>query len=174
MTDTRTFRIRKAFLAPLGLLLVLCLILLGVTLAQGQPPAKAMILSFIILPVAGLFVESLFRRTVIGPDSVTVHKLLRRSTLPLSGITSVDTVMVRKRVFLTVSAGEDFLIMSNAYDDFPGLVQTLLARVPEEAVAEETRDMAASPPSKSSDIVSCWLAVALLLLILYGQIGKSL
>ena len=174
MTDVRTFRIRKAFLAPLGLLLVLCLVLLGITLAQGQPPGKAMILAFIILPVAGLFVESLFRRTVIDRETLSVHKLLRRATLPLSGITSVDTVMVRKRVFLTVSAGENFLIMSNAYADFPGLVRTLLGRVPEGSVSEETRKMAESPPAKSSDIVSCWLAVALLLLILYGQIGKGL
>ena len=174
MVDNRTYRIRKAFLLPLGLLLGLCLVLLALCLVQGQPPGKAVILGCIILPVAGLFVESLFRRTVIGADRMTVFKLLRRKSLPLAEVTAVETVMVRKRVFLTVCADEEFLILSNAYADFPDLVETLLRRVPENAVSEETRTMAANPPVKSSDIVSCWLAVALLLLILYGQLGQGM
>ena len=46
-----------------------------------------------------------------------------------------------------------------------------MQRVPPETVSAETSSMAEAPPVKSGDIVSCWLAVALLLLILYGQLG---
>lgn len=171
VSQEQSFVIRRTFLFPLGLLLLLCLALLGVCVVQHQPLAKTLILGFIILPVAGLFVESLFRRAVIGPDGITVYKFLRRSSFTFAEITEVETVLVRKRAFLTLCAGDDFLLLSNAYADFPVLVRTLLERVPAGVASEETRRMAEAPPVKSSDIVSCWLAVALLAFILYTQLG---
>jgi hypothetical protein len=107
-------------------------------------------------------------------DGVVVFKLLRKKELKYAELTAVETVRVRKRVFLTLCAGDDFLIISNAYANFPGLVQTLLARVPAAAISEETRQMAAAPPVKSTDVISCWLAVALLAFILYIQLGGPL
>ncbi len=167
------FHIRRTFLLPLGLLLALCLALLAISIYRHQPVAKPLILGCIILPVLILFIESVFRRAVIGDDRITVLKLLRRKTLVFSDITAVETVMVRKRAFLTVCAGDEFLILSNAYADFPGLVRELLGKVPPAAVSEESRQMAAAPPVKSSDIVSCWLGVALMAWILYLQLAGS-
>ena len=174
MAETVDYRIRKAFLLPLGLLLLLCLVLLVCCFLFHEPPAKAFILIALILPVLLLFVESAFRHVVFGETQLTAHKLLRNKALSWADITAVETVMVRKRAFLTICAGEEFLILSNAYADFPGLVRNLLQRVPPASISEETRSMAEAPPIKSGDIVSCWLAVALLLLILYGQLGGSL
>lgn len=172
--DVVTFTIRKSFLVPLGLLLLQTLALLVVCLVQGQPVAKAIILGFITLPVLGIFVESAFRRTVIDDEGVTVFKFLRRKALRFAEITAVETVLVRKRAFLTLCAGDDFVILSNAYADFPALVEALMERVSPAAVSEETRAMAAAPPSKCTDIVSCWLGVALLAFILYIQLGGTL
>jgi len=170
----QTFFIRRSFLLPLGLLLALAVALGVVCLVQGEPLAKVFILAAIILPVAILFVESTCRRAVIDTDGVTVFKLLRKKTLKFCEMTAVETVMVRKRVFLTLCADDDFVILSNAYADFPGMVRSLLARVPTGTVSEETRAMSASPPVKSTDIVSCWLAVALLAFILYMQLGRGI
>ena len=171
VTTLYRFSIRKAFLFPLGLLLFLSLTLLAVCVIQGQPRAKILILGFMLLPITALFIESAFRRTVIDDREVTVFKFLRRKSLRFADVTSLETVQVRKRAFLTLSAGDDFQIFSNAYDSFPTLVEVLLARVPPHAVSEETRAMAESPPVKSADIVSCWLGVVLLSLILYIQLG---
>jgi hypothetical protein len=107
-------------------------------------------------------------------DGVVVFKLLRKKELKYSELTAVETVCVRKRVFLTLCAGDEFLIISNAYANFPALVQALLARVPAAAISEETRQMAAAPPVKSTDVISCWLAVALMAFILYIQLGGPL
>ncbi len=171
MSVTQKFAIRKPFLIPLGLLLVQAFVLLAVVLFQGQPKAKAIILVMMMLPIAVLFVECLFRRTVIGDEAVTVYKFLRKKTLRFSDMTAVETVMVRKRAFLTLCAEDEFVILSNAYADFPELVNALLSRVPEQAISEETRQMAAAPPVKTADIVSCWLAVALLAFIIFIQFG---
>jgi len=167
----KNFFIRRSFLLPLGLLLGLAGSLFVVCLLKGEPTAKVLILVFLMLPLAVLFVESAFRRAVLTGDGVVVFKLLRRKELKFAEMTAVETVRVRKRVFLTLCAGDDFLILSNAYADFPGLVHSLLARVPAATVSEETKQMAAAPPVKSTDIVSCWLAVLLLAFILYIQLG---
>jgi len=170
MAEPQSFVIRRSFLFPLGLLLALCLSLFIACLVQGEPAPKVAILGFIMLPVVVLFIESAFRRAVVQEEEITVAKFLRAKTMRLPEVTAVDTVQVRKRAFLTLSAGDDFLILSNAYANFPQLVKDLLARVPAAAVSEETRQMAAAPPRKSTDIISCWLAVALMALILFIQL----
>jgi hypothetical protein len=161
------FAIRKSFLLPLGLLLALCIVLLLVNVMEGQSREKTMMLGFIILPVSILFFESAFRRTIITEEGVTVIKLLRKKFISFADVTSVETVLVRKRAFLTLCAGDQFVIFSNAYANFPQLVRTLLERIPPAAISEDTRTMAAAPPVKSTDIISCWLAVALLGIILF-------
>jgi len=170
VTAQQDFVIRRTFLIPLGILLVLSLLLFAVILFKGEPLAKVVILGVIILPVAGFFFESAVRRFRILSDEVRVDKLFRKKSLPLAQITAVDTVLVKKRAFLTISTEDDFIILSNAYADFPLLVRTLLQRVPPATISEETRQMADSPPSKSTDIISCWLAVILLAFILYIQL----
>jgi len=165
----QVFTIRRSFLLPLGILLFLALLLLTVVLVQGQPTIKAVLLGVMILPVAGLFIESFFRRIGITAEAVTAFKPLRQKVLNFSDIVSVDTIQVKKRVFLTLSSEDHFLIISNAYADFPELVKSLLPKVTAEAISEETTKMAADPPTKSSDILSCWLGVLLLAIILVLQ-----
>lgn len=170
----QTFRIRKAFLVPLGLLLLLCLTLLGVCIVHKEPLAKCLILVFLLLPIAVLLLESLFRRIEIDGEQVVAYRLLRSKRLVFSEMTEIETVMVKRRAFITLCAGDDFLIVSNAYSRFPQLVEALLAPADEKIVSESTREMAKAPPVKSSDIVSAWLAVGLLLFILYSQlVGRA-
>jgi hypothetical protein len=168
--EVRSFVIRRSFLLPLGLLLVLLVALFGVCLAQGEPPFKVGLLGLIIVPLAILFAESASRRITIDAEGIAVRKLLRRASLRFAELTEVETIRVRRRVFLTLCAGDDFLILSNGYADFPALVRTLLERVPAAAVSAETRRMVEAPAVKNSDVVVCWLVVALLAFILYSQL----
>jgi len=165
----RSYFIRRSFLLPLGILLFLNLTLLVVVIAQGQPTIKVVILGGLLLPVAGLFVESYVRRIIVAEDQVIAIKPFRRKGIPYAEMISVETIRVKKRVFLTLNSAEDFLIISNAYAEFPALVRRLLEKVPAETVADETSKMAENPPNKSSDIVSCWFGVILLFIILVLQ-----
>ena len=166
------FEIRRTFLLPLGILLILSLLLLATVLAQGQPIVKAVILGILILPISGLFFESFFRRIHFDDEAITFYKPFREKRLKFAELTEVETLQVKKRVFLTLSTMEDFMIMSNAYADFPLLVNTILEHSPDQIITDETRRMAANPPSKSSDIFSCWLATILLAIILVLQFVK--
>jgi hypothetical protein len=164
------FRIRHAFLLPLGLLVLLTSGLLVLSFFQQQPPTKLAILGALWLPITLLFVESLCRHANISAESVRVHKFLRTRELRFADVISADAVQVRRRAFLSLSSEDHFVIFSNAYARFPDLVHLLLQQVPATAVSDESRHLAENPPSKSSDILSCWLAVVLVTLVLYFQV----
>lgn len=168
------FRIRKAFLFPLGLLAIEIVSLLASCIVFDQPVAKSVILGVIILPVIILFIECLFRRTTIDSEAIITRKFLRSKSIKLADISAVETIQVKKRAFVTLCAGDDFLIFSNAYSKFPTMVNTLLSYLPDDVITEETAEMASQPPRKSTDILSCWLAAALMGFILYAQIKMFL
>lgn len=170
VTEPRRYVIRRAFVAPLGLVILLMGALLVVSILHGQPLAKVVFLLVFALPVALLFVESAFRRIEIDADGVTAFRLFRSRRLDFTQITALETVQVRSRVFLTLAAGDDeFLIISNGYSDFPGLVQALIAALPPSVVTDESRQLAVKPPRRHADLVMVWFMIAALVYVLIAQ-----
>ncbi len=166
----RTFVIRRSFVFPLALLVVLTLALLVVCVVQGQPTAKIVILAGLSIPLGVLLVESAGRRVVIDDDKVTAFRPFRQRQVAFASVTSLETVRVRNRVFMTLVAGDDdFLILSNSYGDFPDLVQSLMSAVPESTITEETRQLALDPPTRQADVFTAWFAVIALAYVLIAQ-----
>lgn len=162
--------IRRAFVVPLGLVILLMGALLVISIVQGQPLAKVAFLVVFALPVTLLFVESAFRRIEIDADGVAAIRLLRRKRVEFARVTALETVRVRSRVFLTLAAGDDeFLIISNGYADFAGLVRQLVDALPAAALTDETRALAADPPKRYADIAMIWFMVAALAYVLVAQ-----
>jgi len=164
------YTIRKSFLLPLGLIVLLSFVLLATALFLQLPLAKIIILATFLLPATIIFAESSRRKVLVSADSVEVNKLFRRKRLNYAEITEIDTIKVRKRIFISLSSENDFMILSNSYNQFGHLLQQLLERIPEGVASDETRALAADPPRKCSDVFSAWLAVAVLALIIYVQI----
>ena len=170
MSEVNTFVIRRAFIVPMGLLIALTLALLVVCIVQGQPLAKIIILAVMIVPLAVLFVESAFRSLVIDHDRIIAYRPFRQRQVRFADVTSLETVQVRSRVFMTVAAGEDdFLIISNSYGNFPALVDCLISAVAEGTVTEETQQLAKKPPIRQADIFTAWFAVIALVYVLIAQ-----
>ena len=164
------FSIRKSFLLPLGLVVLLCLVLLVCCLVLDVPLAKTLILGVFTLPALLLFIESSFRKVSIDLEGVQIHKPLRNKRINFAEMTAIDTVQIRKRAFISLSSEADFIIFSNSYGNFGQLIKALLAKAPGKIISEETRQMANNPPEKSSDVFSAWMAVAVLVLIIYVQL----
>ena len=167
--DIKVYKIRTAFMLPLALNLLLGSMLLALCLLQKEPSAKLVILSMGILFLAIAFVESFFRRIVIDENAITQNKFLRRKTLLFSDINSFESLSLRKRVFSTLSSEENFLIFTNAYENHDDLMREILARLPENSVGPETRELASSPPVKRGDIISFWITAIILGGILLQQ-----
>ena len=168
--EPTTFKIRKSFLLPLGLIVLLSLVLLASSLYLHLPTAKIIILGLFFLPACAFFAESMVRKVYLGEDSIRVKKLLRSKLLSYNDLIAVDTILVRKRAFLSLSSEDDFLIISNSYENFGLLLQKLVAHLPDNIVSDETKKLVEKPPKKGSDIFSVWLAVAVLALIIYVQL----
>jgi hypothetical protein len=170
MNQRQTFVIRRAFVIPLGLLNCLTVALLVVCIGQGQPFAKALLLAGMIVPIAVLFVETAFRRLVIDQEGVTAFRPFRQRRINFADVTTLETVKVRSRVFMTLAAGEDdFLVISNSYGAFPALVKSLVAAVPEGTLTDETEQMAQQPPVRHADVITAWFAVMVVVYVLIAQ-----
>ncbi|MDT8441939.1 MAG: hypothetical protein RQ723_09800 [Desulfuromonadales bacterium] len=174
MSDGATYVIRRAFVVPLGLLVLLTLVLLVVCLLQGQPLAKIVILALLSLPLGALLVESARRRLVVDANGVTAVRLPRPRRIEFAAVTSLEAVKVRSRIFLTLVAGDDeFLIISNSYAGFDRLLAELLVKVPEPAITAEARELSGGRLDRQADIVTAWLAVAAMLYILAVQFVRA-
>jgi hypothetical protein len=170
MTEGQTYVIRRSFVLPMGLMIALTLALMVVCIMQGQAIAKVVILGVLLLPMVALFIESAFRRLVVNEKGITASRLFRRRDVLFADVTSLESVQVRSRVFLTLSLGpDDFLIISNSYANFPELVKNLVAAVPEGTVTEEAEQLAEKPPRKQADVFTAWFAVIALVYVLIAQ-----
>jgi len=166
----RTFFIRRAFIVPMGLLIVLTVALLVVCLLQEQPLAKIIILACLLMPMAVLFVESAFRRLVIDTQEITAYRPFRQRRIRFADVTSLETVRVRNRIFMTLVAGnDDFLIISNSYGNFPAMLNCLIESVPDGTVTDETDQLAKQPPLRQADVFTAWFAVIALAYVLLAQ-----
>jgi len=164
------FVIRRSFLIPLGLLVAMTLALLVICVVQDQPTAKVVILVGLMLPLTALFIESAGRRINIDRERIRAVRPFRDKQIACTEVTALEAVKVRKRVFLTLVAGEDeYLIISNAYAHFPQLVRQLAAVVPETALTAETRELLDAPPVRQTDVFAVWLAVVAMAYVLIAQ-----
>lgn len=165
------FNIRRVFVWSLGFLLLLLFVLEVVCLVQDEPAVKLGLLGIIILVVSALFAASLSRKLEVHADRVVLHRFGRTKTLMFSDVSAVESLVMRKRVFFTFCAGDDFIILSNAYDRFAELVEVLLSRVSAQIISDDVRRVAAAPPVRHGDILSCWLGIVLVLVILWHQLA---
>lgn len=165
----QTYRIRSSFLLPLGLVVLFCLVLAGIVIIQGQPPVKLLVVGCALLPLGYLLFECVVRRIEIDSAGLRMIRLGRVRAFSWSGITAVETVRVRQRAFLTINAGEEFLIIANMYAGFDRLLSSVLAQVPAAAISDETRLLAQAPPVKHSDIVILWGLALMMAYLIYAQ-----
>jgi uncharacterized membrane protein len=165
----QTYRIRRSFVLPLSLVVVLCLILVAIVIIQEQPSAKLLVVGCALLPLGYLLFECVVRRIEIDSEGLRMIRLGRVRAFTWAEITAVETVRVRQRAFLTINAGEDFLIIANMYAGFDRLLTSVLERTPTAAISEETRMLAQAPPVKHSDIVILWGLAIMMAYLIFAQ-----
>ncbi|MEZ4483152.1 MAG: hypothetical protein R2864_00690 [Syntrophotaleaceae bacterium] len=170
MTEPKIFTVRRAFLLPLGLLLLVQLALLIVSLWQGQPPTKSLFVGVVVVVLAGLLVVNWLRRIELDGEGITSCRIGRRRRVRFDELTEVEAVCLRNRLFVTLWVGESFLLLTNAYGDFATLFRALLQRIPDGLASEEVKQLAVAPPRHNGNIVLCWFAVIFSALILVRQL----
>lgn len=165
--EMKHYRIRKAFIIPLGLDALLLLFLTLLSFLSPTPAYERAILSLISLMVLFVFGESMERRVTIN-GGLRIKKFLKEKVLEWSDITHVGALSLRSRVYVLLTTKKGFYILSNAYQDFGAMVKEIIHHLPSDniEVEEEVRRQGESPTANNSDLVATWLAFAVLLSII--------
>ena len=168
MSET-SYRIRKSFLVPLGIDVLLLLILLVLSLTfKGSGVERAFLavvcgLSLLIL------IEAFNRQVTISAGGITLKKFMKLRELLWSDITHVGCLKLRSRVYILLTTKKGFHIISNAYDSFSALVGEIIRHLDggKIEIEAEAREQIENPTRNISDLVAVWVAAVVLLVIIY-------
>lgn len=163
----KIFKIKRALAVPLALDAVLCLILLLITIFTKGSSLEIWILSIGLLPLVFVSLE-LFNREVGTDDSgLKIKKTLRTKELFWSDITHVGVLAVKKKIYLVLTTTKGFHVVSNAYDNFSGLIREVMNRVEKDKIEDNVAELVEHPINRVSDIVLSWVAAVVIAGIIF-------
>lgn len=162
METTHIYKARKHFFVPFCIDVALLFILLIISFFTDSSQAERIILSLIFIPLLVMVLESASRETTISEKGVTIKKFMRTKHLAWEDITNLDTMSVRKKVYLLLTTTKGFYILANSHENFISLARDIVAGVDREKVEERVFTMMAHPVKRFSDVVSSWIAVFIL------------
>ncbi len=169
MTE-KIYRIRKSFTLPLLLDTILLALLILISFFVPGHPAEKIVFFILFLPLSYLLLEMLSRRTVVHDDGVEMKKLLRRKNIAWNDITNVDTVILGRKAYVTLSTKKGFYALSNAHGDFDNLIRDITEHTDGEKIEKRVHDLIGRDIRRRSDVLGAWIAAVLLGLILFIKI----
>ena len=161
------YRARVSFLIPLILDTLLLCVLVLISLFRGTFPAETIILVIILLPLMYLLLESLVRVVSVGAQGILITKLFRKKTLHWEDITNVDVMIIRKKIYLLLTTTKGFHILTNTFGNFTALVQDITGHLRDDVIEQRVMEVAERSVVRRADIVAAWIAVAMLVIIIY-------
>lgn len=164
-----TYRIRKSFLIPLGIDVLLLFVLLVLSLVYKGSGTERTFLALFSIGSLLIFLEAQNRKITISDSGIALKKLLKLRDLLWSDITHVGSLKVRSRVYILLTTKKGFHIISNAYDSFGALAGDIIRHLDTEKieVEAEAREQMEKPTQNISDLVAVWIAAVVLIVILY-------
>jgi hypothetical protein len=154
------YKIRRAFLIPLGVdVFLLCALFVISMLPQGSATER-LVFALFFVPSLYVFFECLLRRVTVDGGGIVIRKLLREKRVPWEGITHVGGLCIHNKVYLLLTTVNGFFIISNAYGGFSDLVEEIVSRVDRTKVEEEVRLQVGRSPSGIVHAALAWTAAA--------------
>lgn len=165
----KTYRIRKSFLLPLAVDVILLLALLILSCAvRGSALERAVLIVLFIVTLLVLS-EAARRVIMIGEGGLKIAKFFRIKDLAWPDITHIGCLSVRSRVYILLTTTQGFYVISNAYDRFSEMIRDIIEHIPSESVEveAEARGQIEHPTRNVSDLIAAWIAAAVLTGIIY-------
>jgi hypothetical protein len=152
------YRIRRAFLIPLGVdaFLLFCLFVISL-LPQGSTTER-LVFAVFFFPSCYLFLECFFRRVTLDDGGIVLRRLGREKRVAWEGITHIGGLSLHKKVYVLLTTINGFFIISNAYEGFSELTEEIVSHVDLVKVEEEVRLQAGRSPSGIAHVAMAWIA----------------
>jgi len=164
------YKVKKGLAIPLAINTGLVFLLLCISFFKKSSPVEIVVLTIILIPLVLITLECFLREVAIQESGMMIKKILRRRVLGWGEVTAVGMVALRNKVYLVLTTTKGFHVISNAYDNFAGLVRGIVDHVEPEKVEEPVKAMADHPVRKISDVVSAWVGAVVLAGIVYVKI----
>ena len=158
----RMYTIRRAFLIPFTLVVFLLFFLLLISMFFRGTLAEAIFLAVIFLISFLIFLEAKSRMVNVGDQGIRLKKFMRIKEVSWEDISYVGALTIRSKVYLLLTTVKGFLILSNAYEEFPGLVRDIVQHVSAERVEQEVRAQMERPVTNWGNVIAAWIATAVI------------
>jgi hypothetical protein len=131
---------------------------------------RGLLMVVLLLPFYYLGLEILVRKISLDSQGITVRKLLRSVHMRWSDVTSLDAIQARNKLYIILQTEEGRpTLITNTISPFVELGQNLLENVPQDKIAQGTREMLSAPPSKLGPLIQAWIICAVLGGIIIGK-----
>ncbi|MFA5182634.1 MAG: hypothetical protein WC405_15025 [Syntrophales bacterium] len=163
------YRIRRSFIIPLAIDVLLLFVLLALSMAIKGSVTERIVLAGFFTVTLLIMIEAVSRKIVITEGGIVLKKLLKTKDLLWSDITHVGCLSLRSKVYILLTTKKGFHILSNAYEPFAPLVGNIVNHLDTEKieVEGEARAQIDKPTKNLSDLVAAWIAAVVLSGIIY-------
>lgn len=163
------YKIRRAFLAPFALVVLLLFILLLMSFVNGSS-AERVLLAVIFLAAFSFFCEAAYRRVLVSDGRIVVRKFLKNRELVREDVTHVGALVIRKKVYILLTTTKGLHILSNAYRDFSLLVRDIAGQVGMEKLEKSAVEQIEHPVVNHASIISAWGVALIMTFIVAGRL----
>jgi hypothetical protein len=163
------YRIRRSFIIPLAIDVLLLCILLVLSFAVKGTVTEKIVLTVFFTGSLLILLEALSRKIAINDGGASLKKFFKIKKLLWSDITHVGCLSLRSKVYILLTTKKGFFILSNAYEPFSALIRNIINHLDTEKieVEGEARAQMERPVENISDLVAVWIAAALLTAIIF-------
>jgi len=160
------YKIKKKLKIPMAMATIASIPVFIDVITQNQDQSVQFMAVLLMVIFYLLTINNILRKFVISDNEVSIRGLLGVKKIPINEITIIDAVIMGSRQFVSISNKKQNFLISNSYDDFPGLVEAVEKIAPEGTLGEGFKSLKGNIIERKSDVAGAWIAVILLLIIM--------
>ena len=159
------YKIKRAFLIPFSVLILLLYVLLVLSLITGQAWEK-IILAIIFVSSLAIGVEAARREIIVDEEGLKLKKFFRMKNFTWTEITHLGVVVMKNKAYFLLITTNGFHIFSNLFGNHTSLIRFLRDKLGQEKAEVEVTNYLEHPMERLSLIVMSWFAVIVISIII--------
>lgn len=163
--NEKTYKVKKAFLVPLAVIVVLLFFLFLVSLVKSENWEK-IVIAVLFLFSSAAFVGMGKKKIIVDDQGLKIKNIFRSKEFKWAEITHLAVVVLRKKVYFLLTTTKGFHIFSNLLENHALLIRELADKLGDDKVEAEVRNYLNNPLERLSFIIMSWVAVVIIIAVI--------
>lgn len=163
------YKIKKAFMTPFIIMVLLLFVLLALSFFSGQPWEQILIGALCVITM-GIAVEAWEREFAVSDNGLRIKKFFRVKHFVWTEITHLGIVIMRNKAYFLLTTTKGFYIFSNLLQDHALLIRQLADKLGDEKVEVEVKNYLDNPIERTSLIVLTWIILMIIIVIILSKL----